>query len=257
VTDRPPDPRLRRSPTLTDRPPDPRLRRSPTLTYRPPDPHLRRSPTLGRHLVWDWNGTLLDDLALCVTATNTCLATIGGPRITAEDHRRDFRRPVVDYYSFVLGRPVDAEEFRRLDDAFHDAYRLGMATCTLTADALEAMAIWDGSQSLLSMFFHDELLVEVARHGLADRLSRVDGRPDTVGGQRKAAYLAVHLSALDIPAGDVVLIGDSVDDGDAADAVGAACVLYAGGFTHESHLYATGRPVASSLVEAVRLAAKD
>jgi phosphoglycolate phosphatase-like HAD superfamily hydrolase len=212
---------------------------------------------VSRHLVWDWNGTLLDDLALCVIATNACLAAVGGPQITAEDHRRDFRRPVVDYYSFVLGRPVDAEEFRRLDDAFHNAYRLGMATCTLTADALGAMAIWDGSQSLLSMFFHDELRLEVARHGLAGRLSRVDGLPDAVGGQRKAAYLEAHLSALDIPAANVVMIGDSVDDGDAAAAVGAACVLYAGGFTHESHLHATGLPVASSLVEAVRLAAKD
>ena len=64
---------------------------------------------MARHLVWDWNGTLLDDLTLCVNATNTCLAMFGGPQITAEDHRRDFRRPVVDYYSFVLGRPVDAD----------------------------------------------------------------------------------------------------------------------------------------------------
>jgi len=209
-----------------------------------------------RHLVWDWNGTLLDDLTLCVTATNACLAMIGGPAITAEDHRRDFRRPVVDYYSFVLGRPVGAEEFQRLDEAFHDAYRLGLATCALTADALEAMANWGGSQSLLSMFFHDELMVEVDRHGLGPRLSRVDGLPGTVGGQRKAAYLEAHLSALDIRARDVVLIGDSVDDADAAGAVGASCVLYAGGFTHESHLVATGRPVARSLVEAVRIASE-
>jgi phosphoglycolate phosphatase-like HAD superfamily hydrolase len=209
-----------------------------------------------RHLVWDWNGTLLDDLTLCVTATNTCLAMVGGPQITAEDHRRDFRRPVVDYYSFVLGRPVDASEFQRLDEAFHDAYRLGLTTCTLTADALEAMSLWGGSQSLLSMFFHDELMVEVDRHGLRTRLSRVDGLPGTVGGQRKAAFLIAHLSALDIRARDVVLIGDSVDDGDAASAVGAACVLYAGGFTHESHLRATGLPVATSLVEAVRIASE-
>jgi phosphoglycolate phosphatase-like HAD superfamily hydrolase len=206
------------------------------------------------HLVWDWNGTLLDDLTLVVNATNACLAMIGGPRITADEHRRDFRRPIVDYYSFVLGRPVDAEEFKRLDDAFHDAYRLGMGACALAADALEAMAGWPGSQSLLSMFFHDELMIEVTRHGLLPRLSRVDGLVETVGGQRKAAYLATHLSALDIPAHDAVLIGDSVDDGDAAAAVGAACVLYAGGFTDAGLLKATGLPVATTLLEAVELA---
>jgi phosphoglycolate phosphatase-like HAD superfamily hydrolase len=46
------------------------------------------------HLVWDWNGTLLDDLALVVAATNASLATAGGRPITAEEHRRDFRRPI-------------------------------------------------------------------------------------------------------------------------------------------------------------------
>jgi phosphoglycolate phosphatase-like HAD superfamily hydrolase len=206
--------------------------------------------------VWDWNGTLLDDLTLCVTATNACLATVDGPVITADDHRRDFRRPIQDYYEWVLERPVSQDEFVALDDAFHDAYRAGMATLTLVPDALDAMAQWTGSQSLLSMFFHDELLVEVSRHGLTSRLSRVDGLPGTVGGQRKATYLAAHLSALEVAAADAVLIGDSVDDGDAALAVGATCVLYAGGFTSRDLLEATGLPVATTLTEAVELASK-
>jgi phosphoglycolate phosphatase-like HAD superfamily hydrolase len=208
------------------------------------------------HLVWDWNGTLLDDLTLCVAATNACLATVDGPVITAEDHRRDFRRPIRDYYQWVLGRPVTDEQFVALDDAFHDAYREGMATLTLVPDALDAMALWTGTQSLLSMFFHDELLVEVTRHGLTSRLSRIDGLPGTVGGQRKASYLAAHLAALNVSAADTVLIGDSVDDGDAALSVGAACVLYAGGFTSRTLLDATGLPVATTLTEAVELAAK-
>jgi hypothetical protein len=45
-----------------------------------------------------------------------------------------------------------------------------------------------------------------------------------------------------------------VDDAHAAAAVGAACVLYGGGFTDPRRLAETGRPVASSLVEAVELA---
>jgi phosphoglycolate phosphatase-like HAD superfamily hydrolase len=208
-----------------------------------------------QHLVWDWNGTLLDDLTLVVAATNACLAAVGGPTVTAEEHRRDFRRPVIDYYAHVLGRPVDHDEFVKLDGAFHDAYRAGVANCALAADALDAMSRWDGTQSLLSMFFHDELMLEVSRHGLASRLSRVDGLPGSVGGHRKETYLGAHLAALGVPATSVVLIGDSVDDGDAAASVGARCVLYAGGFTDPALLYATGLPVASSLVAAVEFAA--
>src|SRR5437762_14038681 len=43
---------------------------------------------------------------------------------------------------------------------------------------------------------------------------------------------------------DSVLIGDSVDDAHAADAVGAGCVLYSGGFTDSERLRATGKLVA-------------
>jgi phosphoglycolate phosphatase-like HAD superfamily hydrolase len=208
-----------------------------------------------KHLVWDWNGTLLDDLDLVVTATNAAFAFVGAPPVTAEEHRRDFRRPVSAYYSYVLGRPVDDVEFVVLDRVFHEAYRRQLAGCPLAGDALDALRSWPGTQSLLSMWFHQELVPEVTRRGLTGWLSRVDGLRSTVGGDQKAAHLAAHLAALDLPGGECVLIGDSVDDAHAAAAVGAGCVLYAGGFTDPARLAATGLPVATSLVEAVALAA--
>jgi phosphoglycolate phosphatase-like HAD superfamily hydrolase len=207
-----------------------------------------------RHLVWDWNGTLLDDLDLVVTATNASLASVGGPMITVDEHRRDFCRPLSTYYSNVLGRQLTTEEFGHLDRAFHDAYREGLAECRLAVDALTAIGAWTGSQSLLSMFFHHELVPVVRRHGLVEHLRRVDGLRDRVGGGSKAPHLRAHLEALSIQGDQCVLIGDSVDDAEAAAAVGARIVLYAGGITHASRLRATGLPVATTLVEAVALA---
>jgi phosphoglycolate phosphatase-like HAD superfamily hydrolase len=206
------------------------------------------------HLVWDWNGTLLDDITLVVAATNASLASVGGPSVTVDEHRRDFRRPISAYYEFVLRRELKVGEFGGLDEAFHDAYRLGLAETGLAVDAWDAIAAWSGSQSLLSMFFHDDLVPAVAARGLDPFLSRVDGLRDTIGGGPKAPHLQAHLTALGVSGADCVLIGDSVDDAHAADEVGAAVVLYAGGFTHEDRLRETGRPVATSLVEAVTLA---
>jgi phosphoglycolate phosphatase-like HAD superfamily hydrolase len=207
-----------------------------------------------KHLVWDWNGTLLDDLDLVVVATNASLAAAGGPVVTADEHRRDFRRPVADYYAYVLGRPIDVAEFVVLDRVFHHTYRQRMAECPLAVDALAAIGAWPGSQSLLSMYFHDELVAELTRRGLAAQLSRVDGLRAVVGGGHKADHLAEHLAALELTGADCVLIGDSLDDAHAAASVGAACVLYANGYTDPERLVATGLPLATSLVEAVRLA---
>ncbi len=206
------------------------------------------------HLVWDWNGTLLDDFTLVLKATNACLASVGGRAISAEEHRRDFRRPITEYYAHVLGQPVGPDEFVALDTVFHEAYRAGLADCRLAVDALAAMAAWEGTQSLLSMYFHDELVATVERLGLALNLARVDGLRDTVGGGSKTPHLVAHLNALELPGEACVLIGDSVDDAEAAAAVGARVVLYSGGFTDEARLSAIGVPVAATLTEAVEYA---
>ena len=207
------------------------------------------------HLVWDWNGTLLDDLTLVVAATNASLAVYGAAPVSAEEHRRDFRRPIVDYYSHVLGRPLDREDFARLDKAFHQAYVEGLLGCPLSAGALEALAGWAGTQSLLSMWFHHELVPTVTRYGLDRYFARVDGLRDVIGGGSKAPHLAAHLTALGLDGPDCVLIGDSVDDAEAAASVGARCILYTGGFTDERRLRAVGVPVAARLADAVLLAA--
>ena len=206
------------------------------------------------HLVWDWNGTLLDDLSLVVAATNASLATAGGGPVTAEEHRRDFRRPVHAYYAGVLGRTLSPDEFLALDRAFHEAYQVGLPNVQLSVGALDALRGWTDTQSLLSMWFHEELVPTVSRYDLTSFFTRVDGLRAVVGGGHKAPHLAAHLAEMGIDGAECVMIGDSVDDADAALSVGAACVLYAGGFTDRARLLATGMPVVDTLAEAVALA---
>ncbi|HLV59014.1 MAG TPA: HAD hydrolase-like protein [Natronosporangium sp.] len=209
-----------------------------------------------RHLVWDWNGTLLADLPVVVAATNVALASAGGGPVTVPEHRRHFRRPIVDYYAQVLGRPVDEAEFARLDKLFHDAYQAMLPGCRLTADAREAVAAWGAPQSLLSMWHHADLVPTVDRFGLTGHFVRVDGLRVRLGGgvAHKAPYLSRHLAAQRLEPATVVVIGDTVDDAHAAAAVGARCVLYSGGFTDPAQLRATGVPVVDTLLEAVDLA---
>lgn len=206
------------------------------------------------HLVWDWNGTLLDDFELTVAATNAAFAAGGGPQVTGEQHRRLFRRPIHGYYAELLGRPIDDAEFARLDRAFHTEYQRLLHTCRLADGALAAVSGWAGSQSLLSMWFHDQLVPFVTGVGLAGYFARIDGLRAAVGGGTKTEHLVRHLAALGMAGGDCVLIGDTLDDAAAAAAVGARCVLVAGGFTDADRLAGSGLPVADSLPAAVLLA---
>lgn len=47
-----------------------------------------------RHIVWDWNGTLLDDLGTVVAAVNDTLATLGRRPICVEEYGANYTRPV-------------------------------------------------------------------------------------------------------------------------------------------------------------------
>ena len=208
------------------------------------------------HVVWDWNGTLVEDLPVVVESVNAALEAIGECSITEEDYRAHFTRPVERFYEALLERPVTAGEWDTLDRVFHDHYRATLDQVPLSYDALDAIELvadrgW--SQSILSMWWEDELLTVVAQHGLLDHMSLVQGNRDDPGGE-KARHLLEHLASLDIEPHTVVMVGDSLDDAAASGVVGTACVLYDGGSHHLDVLEDVGVPVTGSLVEAVNIA---
>ncbi|MFF8612435.1 HAD family hydrolase [Streptomyces sp. NPDC015350] len=209
------------------------------------------------HLVWDWNGTLLDDNVAVVGATNAAFGEIGLEPITLEQYREMYCVPIPRFYERLLGRLPTEAEWERMDGVFHRHYTEQRAACGLTEGAEELLARWrlaGRSQSLLSMYGHDELVPVVRGYGIEPHFVRVDGRTGPSGGS-KARYMERHLAALDgISPQYTVVIGDAVDDAVAAAHVGAKAVLYTGGSHSRASLEAAGVPVVDSLAEAAHLA---
>lgn len=207
------------------------------------------------HIVWDWNGTLFDDLHVVVEAVSMGVARFGIPPISLDDYRDHFTRPVKHFYDRLLGREVTEAEWRELDRLFHDGYREMLDRASLNRDARAALELarrTRHTQSLLSMFPHDELIPLVDTIGISGYFDRIDGLRG-VPGDTKAAYLEAHMSVLiagEDPA-NVLVIGDTPDDAVAAAHVGARCVLYNGGSHHREELELLGVPVVDSLVEAL------
>jgi phosphoglycolate phosphatase-like HAD superfamily hydrolase len=204
-----------------------------------------------RHVIWDWNGTLVDDLPVVVDAVNTALAEIGEPPIDANAYRDHYTRPVRRFYDGLLGRTVSDEEWAKLDVTFHRTYAEALHRVPLTHDArqaIELVAKAGATQSILSMWWHRDLVPEVKRHGLDRVMVHIVGNTGGAG-ETKTRLLRSHLEGL----GDgavPVMIGDATDDARAAREVGIAVVLYDGGSHHEHELRSFGVPVAESLVDA-------
>ena len=136
------------------------------------------------HVVWDWNGTLVEDLPVVVESVNAALGAIGETPITEDDYRAHFARPVERFYEGLLERSVTTDEWDTLDRVFHEHYRATLDRVPLSRDAREAIdlvASHGWSQSILSMWWEDELLQVVTQHGLLERMSLVQGNRDDPG----------------------------------------------------------------------------
>ncbi|MGW5639554.1 HAD family hydrolase [Streptomyces sp. NPDC003832] len=213
----------------------------------------------GAHIVWDWNGTLFHDNDAIIGATNAAFGELGLAPITMEQYRALYCVPVPKFYERLMGRlPTDAE-WEVMDGTFHRHYAEHRTRCALTEGVTELLTGWDAgghSQSILSMYVHDELVPLVRGFGIETHFIRVDGRTGPSGGS-KAEHMVRHLGALTgVDPARTVVIGDAADDAVAALHVGARAVLYTGGSHSRASLEGAGVPVVDTLGEAVAEAAR-
>lgn len=211
------------------------------------------------HVIWDWNGTLLDDVGAVLAATAVAFRQAGvQAEVTGDVYRRSFTRPIRLFYERLLGRPIGPDEWVRLDHAFHVEYQRREDRCALAAGArevLDEIRALGWTQSVCSMLPEEYLLPAVERRGIAGHFVRIDGLRGAERGGAKLGHLVAHLERLGITPSGTVMVGDTVDDAVAARGAGIACILLdSGAGLHDSEtIRAAGAPVAAGLPEALAL----
>jgi len=76
-----------------------------------------------KNLIFDWSGTLVDDLPPTLAATNAVLREFGVPELTRDAFRDRFRLPYMDFYREMLGDPPPGAEgtaiLQKLEAVYH------------------------------------------------------------------------------------------------------------------------------------------
>lgn len=205
-----------------------------------------------RNLIWDWNGTLLDDTRLCVEIIGQMLAGSSLPAITADAYRERFGFPVVRYYE-QLGFDIRPASFEKLSELFISTYHSRAETCPLHAEAVAFARRWRLSgreQAVLSASRQDHLEAAVGRNRLTELFRVLAGTADiyAAGKSERGRQL---IRQLGWQPEQTLLIGDTDHDAEVAATIGAPCLLIARGHQSRARLEKSAAHVVDDLAEAV------
>lgn len=204
------------------------------------------------HIIWDWNGTLLDDAWLCVEVMNGMLSKRSLPGLTLDMYRSIFNFPVRDYY-LKLGFDFDHEPFEKVGMEFMVLYNQRQKECHLHAEVkhlLPFCQLKGYRQSVLSAREQNELLSEIVDLGVRSYFNQVRGLDDHYAhGKTDVGYRLVR--DLGIPRHEMIFVGDTLHDAEVAGELGIDCILIPNGHHSEQRIRSAGFPVFSSLTEFV------
>ena len=192
-----------------------------------------------RHIVWDWNGTLLDDLDYSIEVMNGLLRRRDLPLLDRIRYHTLFDFPVRDYYARLGFNPA-LDSFEQLSVEFisdYDARRLDTRLHQGAAEILAAAGQAGLTQSILSAYRQETLREIVDHFGLTGHFIRLTGL-DNIFAHSKAELGRAWIAELGLPPGDVLMVGDTLHDLDVAAEMGGDCVLVAAGHHPEARLRA-------------------
>lgn len=203
-----------------------------------------------RHIIWDWNGTLIDDLDYCIGIMNVILRRRGLPELDRARYHAVFDFPVRDYYA-RLGFDPARDSFETLSVEFIDAYDARRLECPLQPGARRTLAAVQAAgltQSILSAYRHETLLDVVGHFGLLPHFIHLAGL-DNIYAHSKAELGWAQLAKLALPPREILLVGDTVHDLEVARELGVDCVLVAAGHHPAEKLRRHHPRVLASLAE--------
>ena len=197
-----------------------------------------------RAVIWDFNGTLVDDIDLVLASVNPQLEKQGLEPMTIERYRDVFGFPVQDYYR-ALGVDFERITMTELAADFFALYEPALKHCSLhdgVLEAIDALSAHGVRQFVLSAMEEGMLHANLRHLGILDRfeaaygLAHQEGDSKVSRGRELLADFAVDPST-------ALMVGDTVHDAEVAAELGMQSVLVSTGHQSEARLLATGARV--------------
>jgi phosphoglycolate phosphatase len=202
-----------------------------------------------RHVIWDWNGTLLNDVDFCRRIINRILVENNLPDLSLKKYREIFTFPVQNYYQ-AAGLDFTKTSFEILGKDFIDEYEFKKLTCSLFENAeivLSGIHKKGIGQSVLSAYLHDNLVSILDHYNLTKYFDNIIGLDNIYAGSKTHLGLSL-VEQLNLPKEQILFVGDTLHDAEVAEAMGVNSILIASGHQVKEKLIGNNRFILNDLL---------
>ncbi len=204
------------------------------------------------HVMWDFNGTIFDDARAGIDSVNKMLRERGLDEIpSTERYREIFDFPIEEYYR-GLGFDFDSEPYEYLAPIWVDLYNSNAekaGLCQNVKETMETVKKMGIEQSVLSACEIGMLERYLKKLGIREYLAEVMGLDNIHARSKLALAYAWREKHKDAK---VIMIGDTTHDHETAEALGADCVLFAGGHQSRAKLEKCRCPIVDDISELIK-----
>ena len=203
-----------------------------------------------KHIIWDWNGTLVDDAWLCVNIMNKILSAYKLPLISLDDYRKHFVFPVKKYYQH-LGFNFNQHPFEKCGLDFIDAFKKRKFEANLfknTKNILRALH-QRGVYSHVLSANHQEVLIKTIEHFKINHFFKNVCGLNHYYATSKIEVGEKLLDLIPVKKHCILVVGDTVHDYEVAQSLGLDCILVSHGHNNRGRLQKTSAKVVASLLE--------
>lgn len=201
------------------------------------------------HIIWDWNGTLLNDIDLSVEVINKMLMKRSmKPLKSIEAYHQVFCFPITQYYKNV-GFDFEKEPFEKLAKEYVDLYYGNNRAIKLHDNALNIVKeiyYENLNQIILSATEQKRLIAQTDFFNITGYFNEILGISDIYAASKIETGKKYMVSNA---GGNAVVIGDTYHDFEVASEIGADCILIANGHQSRETLLSTGTVVLNNLSE--------
>ncbi len=183
-----------------------------------------------KNILWDWNGTLLNDVDISYEIMISQMKEHGLKPLTVEELKDYFCFPIKKYYKDV-GFPTDSQSFHDLAHSYLEAYKKKVKEkAQVFSGTKEMLSELKGKNQFMISASEESYLKElVSSYSLAPHFKKIYGLADSYG-VSKFERCSRLLKENNLEASETLLIGDTSHDAEVAQKSGIQVLLLADGF---------------------------